>query len=716
MATVQSAALIDRQAITGGLNDEQRTAVETTEGPLLILAGAGSGKTSVMTRRIAHLMGRDDAVDPWNILAITFTNRAAREMNERVEQLVGEAASDMWMCTFHSMCVKILRREAERIGYQNNFSILDADDQVSAIKQSMLDLNYDLKKFDPAVVQWKISAAKNDLLTPRELKKTVRKSLIDSVTAAVYKEYQAKLVSINALDFDDLIFRTVDLFLTHPDVLELYQEKFRYIHVDEYQDTNRAQYTLVKLLSDRHRNLCVVGDSDQAIYRWRGADISNIVNFERDYPEAVVIKLEQNYRSTGTILDAANAVIRNNSHRKDKRLWSAKGEGEKLAIYAALDQTDEAIYVIAKVQEHVESGGQFSDCTVLYRANAQSRAIEEAFLQAAMPYKIIGGMTFYDRREIKDIMAYLKALANPQDEISLLRIINVPKRGIGEGTIRRLLDFAHENGITLLESMGRAQEIGLAGAATETVLKFHTLMQDLHNMQEGLTVTDLLQQTLTRTGYREMLETSHKEEDQNRLENIRELATVTRSFDRRRHGALVDFLAETSLLFDTDKETGKTDNAVRLMTMHASKGLEFPVVFMVGVEETLLPHVRSMDTMEGIEEERNLCYVAITRAREKLHLSYCAERSLFGQCQLNDPSRFLSEIPPELTERSGADLQAQTRWTIGLSVRHSQFGVGVVTDVTGSGDDLELTITFSSRHGTKLVKPKLTRLRVIDGQ
>ncbi len=716
MATVQSAALIDRQAITGGLNDEQRTAVETTEGPLLILAGAGSGKTSVMTRRIAHLMGRDDAVDPWNILAITFTNRAAREMNERVEQLVGEAASDMWMCTFHSMCVKILRREAERIGYQNNFSILDADDQVSAIKQSMLDLNYDLKKFDPAVVQWKISAAKNDLLTPRELKKTVRKSLIDSVTAAVYKEYQAKLVSINALDFDDLIFRTVDLFLTHPDVLELYQEKFRYIHVDEYQDTNRAQYTLVKLLSDRHRNLCVVGDSDQAIYRWRGADISNIVNFERDYPEAVVIKLEQNYRSTGTILDAANAVIRNNSHRKDKRLWSAKGEGEKLAIYAALDQTDEAIYVIAKVQEHVESGGQFSDCTVLYRANAQSRAIEEAFLQAAMPYKIIGGMTFYDRREIKDIMAYLKALANPQDEISLLRIINVPKRGIGEGTIRRLLDFAHENGITLLESMGRAQEIGLAGAATETVLKFHTLMQDLHNMQEGLTVTDLLQQTLTRTGYREMLETSHKEEDQNRLENIRELATVTRSFDRRRHGALVDFLAETSLLFDTDKETGKTDNAVRLMTMHASKGLEFPVVFMVGVEETLLPHVRSMDTMEGIEEERNLCYVAITRAREKLHLSYCAERSLFGQCQLNDPSRFLSEIPPELTERSGADLQAQTRWTIGLSVRHPQFGVGVVTDVTGSGDDLELTITFSSRHGTKLVKPKLTRLRVIDGQ
>ena len=716
MATVQSAALIDRQAITGGLNDEQRTAVETTEGPLLILAGAGSGKTSVMTRRIAHLMGRDDAVDPWNILAITFTNRAAREMNERVEQLVGEAASDMWMCTFHSMCVKILRREAERIGYQNNFSILDADDQVSAIKQSMLDLNYDLKKFDPAVVQWKISAAKNDLLTPRELKKTVRKSLIDSVTAAVYKEYQAKLVSINALDFDDLIFRTVDLFLTHPDVLELYQEKFRYIHVDEYQDTNRAQYTLVKLLSDRHRNLCVVGDSDQAIYRWRGADISNIVNFERDYPEAVVIKLEQNYRSTGTILDAANAVIRNNSHRKDKRLWSAKGEGEKLAIYAALDQTDEAIYVIAKVQEHVESGGQFSDCTVLYRANAQSRAIEEAFLQAAMPYKIIGGMTFYDRREIKDIMAYLKALANPQDEISLLRIINVPKRGIGEGTIRRLLDFAHENGITLLESMGRAQEIGLAGAATETVLKFHTLMQDLHNMQEGLTVTDLLQQTLTRTGYREMLETSHKEEDQNRLENIRELATVTRSFDRRRHGALVDFLAETSLLFDTDKETGKTDNAVRLMTMHASKGLEFPVVFMVGVEETLLPHVRSMDTMEGIEEERNLCYVAITRAREKLHLSYCAERSLFGQCQLNDPSRLLSEIPPELTERSGADLQAQTRWTIGLSVRHPQFGVGVVIDVTGSGDDLELTITFSSRHGTKLVKPKLTRLRVIDGQ
>ena len=716
MATVQTTTLTDRKAIISGLNDEQRSAVETTEGPLLIVAGAGSGKTSVMTRRIAHLMNRGDDVDPWNILAITFTNRAAREMNERVEQLVGEAAGDMWMCTFHSMCVKILRREAERIGYQNNFSILDADDQVSTVKQSMLDLNYDLKKFDPAVVQWKISAAKNELLTPREWKRAGRKSLIDSVAATVYTEYQAKLVSSNAMDFDDLIFRTVDLFLTHPDVLKLYQQKFRYIHVDEYQDTNRAQYKLVRLLSDRHRNLCVVGDSDQAIYRWRGADISNIVNFERDYPEAVVIKLEQNYRSTGTILDAANAVIQNNSQRKDKRLWSAKGEGEKLAIYAALDQSDEAVYVIAKVQEHVANGGQFSDCTVLYRANAQSRAIEEAFLQAAMPYRIIGGMTFYDRREIKDVMAYLKALANPQDEISLLRICNVPKRGIGEGTIRRLLDFAHENELTLLEAMGRAQEAGLVGGAAETVQNFHTLIQGLHDMQEGMSVTDLLQQTLTRTGYRDMLETSHKEEDQNRLENIRELSTVTRSFDRRRRGALADFLAETSLLFDTDKETGKTDNAVRMMTMHASKGLEFPVVFMIGVEETLLPHARSLDTIEGVEEERNLCYVAITRAREKLHLTYCAERSLFGQCQLNDPSRFLSEIPPALTERSGADLQVQIRWGVGLSVRHPQFGVGVVTDLAGSGDDLELTITFSSRHGTKLVKPKLTRLRVIDGQ
>lgn len=708
-----STVRIQKESIIQGLNPQQQEAVETTAGPLLILAGAGSGKTSVMTRRIAYLLAQQ-SVQPWNILAITFTNKAAKEMNERVEKLVGEAADDIWMSTFHSMCVKILRREAERLGYENNFSILDPDDQMSAIKQCMLDLNYDMKQFDPFSVHWKISAAKNELIGPDEFKLRAGKSLLDSVAANVYREYQHKLNSINAFDFDDLIFKTVQLFEDQPDVLETYQEKFQYIHVDEYQDTNRAQYKLVKLLAGKYRNLCVVGDSDQAIYRWRGADISNILNFERDYPDAKVIMLEQNYRSTNTILQAANAVIQHNTRRKDKNLWSAKGHGDKISLYAALDQADEAAYIIAKVQEHVGNGGQFRDCTVLYRANAQSRAVEEAFLQAAVPYKILGGMTFYDRREIRDVMAYLKAIANPQDEISLLRIVNVPKRNIGEGTIKRLLDYAHDNGLSLLEAMGQAKRADLGAKATESVQKFHLLMTDLHWLQEGLTVTEFVQEMLRRTGYREMYETSPKEEDRNRLENIDELLTVTRAFDKRRHGTLADFLAETSLLSDTDKESGKKDNAVHMMTMHASKGLEFPIVFAVGMEESIFPHARSMDSTDGIEEERNLCYVAITRAQEKLHLTYCTERTIFGQTQMNEPSRFLSELPEELMEKSGSDFEVIPRWEIGLRVRHPQWGIGVIMDLSGKDDELELEITFQSKHGTKKVKPKLTKLRVIE--
>lgn len=726
--------------LTDGLNPEQERAVLTTAGPLFILAGAGSGKTSVMTRRIAYLMKACE-VPPWNILAITFTNKAAKEMNERVKKLVGDAASDIWMCTFHAMCVRILRREGERLGYANNFSILDADDQVSAIKQCMLDLNLDLKKFDPAAVQWRISAAKNELLAPSQMARGGKKSLIDSVVVDVYEAYRHRLATVQALDFDDLIFKTVELFEQHPDVLAAYQDKFRYIHVDEYQDTNRAQYRLVRLLAEKYRHLCVVGDTDQAIYRWRGADISNMLNFETDFPEATVITLEQNYRSTGTILDAANALIQNNEKRREKSLWSAKGAGAKISVYAAVDQEDEAVYVLSSVQEHVGQGGEFRDCTVLYRANAQSRALEEAFMQAGIPYKILGGLTFYDRREIKDVMAYLRVLANPSDEISLLRIINTPKRGIGEGTIRKLLDFAHEHDLSLLEAMRQmpldsgehapnhagslpgtlshdaellASDLG--PRAAQSVATFARLMTVLASVQEGLTVTEFVQEALARTGYREMYASSHKEEDQNRLDNIDELITVTRSFDRRRrHATLADFLAETSLLSDTDKESGKEPNAVHMMTVHAAKGLEFPVVFVVGMEETLFPHSRSIDTEEGVEEERNLCYVAITRAREKLHLSYCSERSLFGQVQMNDPSRFLEELPPALLEASVSERHVVPRWEIGLTVRHPQFGSGVVTDVTGSGDDLELEVTFTSRHGTKRLKPKLTKLRVVNG-
>ncbi len=700
--------------ITDGLNPEQARAVTTTQGPLLIMAGAGSGKTSVMTRRIAYILGQNFAA-PWQVLAITFTNKAAKEMNERVKKLVGDLADNIWMSTFHSMCVKILRREAEHIGYDNTFSILDARDQTDLVKQCMLDLNYDIKKFDPGTVLWKISSAKNDLKTPDQLKKRGQTSLIDAVAVDVFREYQAKLKLMNALDFDDLIGKTVELFDANETILRSYQDKFRYIHVDEYQDTNRAQYLLVSMLTQKHRNLCVVGDSDQAIYRWRGADISNFLNFEKDYPDATIIKLEQNYRSTQTILDAANAVISHNQNRKDKNLWSQGHHGEKISIFGALDQEDEAVYLVAKIQEHIANDGHYEDCTILYRANALSRTIEEAFMQSAIPYKILGGMTFYDRKEIKDVMAYLKVLSNLQDEISLLRIVNTPKRGIGDGTLRRLLDYAHERDITLLQAMGKTSDetLGLQGKVAEAVKKFHDLIMSLSVSQEGLTVTEFVQDVLHRTQYREMYAASPKEEDQSRMENIDELLSVTRSFDRRRrHGTLLDFLAETSLLSDTDKESDKTDHAVTMMTMHASKGLEFPIVFVIGAEETLFPHARSMESVEDIEEERNLCYVAITRAKEKLHISYCAERSTFGQVRMNDPSRFIMEIPEELTERQQVDRDIVANWELGQSVRHPLFGVGVVTDITGSGDDLELAITFHSKHGTKAIKPKLTHLRV----
>lgn len=704
--TVQTSAA----DIVKGLNPEQKQAVETTEGPLLILAGAGSGKTSVLTRRIAYLLGVRK-VSPFNILAITFTNKAAKEMNERIQKLVGDAAEDLWMSTFHSMCVRILRREAERLGFKNNFTIFAADDQTSLIKQAMLDLNLDIDKFDPNQIQWRISAAKNELLTPDDFAKTAGKKLQDIAASQVYRVYQRKLLDYNGMDFDDLIMKTVELFETQPDVLETYQDKFIYIHVDEYQDTNRAQYKMVKLLAAKNRNLCVVGDGDQAIYAWRGADISNILNFEKDYPEATTIKLEQNYRSTSTILDAANAVIRNNTRRKDKALWSAKGQGDKISVYQALDQGDEAQYIVQQVKNHVDNGGKYGDCTVLYRANAMSRIIEEAFLQVAMPYKILGGMTFYDRREIKDVMAYLKTLANPEDEISLLRIINTPKRSIGKGTIQKLLDFAHDRDLTLLDAMGLPEENNLPPKMGETCKQFYDTMKYLHLCQEGLSVTEYLSEVLDRTGYRHMYAQSNKEDDQMRLENIDEMFSITKSFDRRRRGSVQDFLAEVSLLSDNDKEKGDDGDAVLMMTMHASKGLEFPTCFVVGCEETIFPHQRSMDDIAGIEEERNLAYVAITRAREKLHMTYCAERTLFGQTQRNDPSRFLDEIPEEFLERTlGTNDLPDDTWKTGDMVKHPQWGQGMIIDKRGAEETLELTIMFHPQIGEKKVAPRYTRM------
>lgn len=670
-----------------GLNPEQKQAVQTTEGPLLVVAGAGSGKTSVLTRRIAYLIQVKN-VPVHQVLAITFTNKAAKEMRERVSKLVGDAANDLWMGTFHSICVKILRRDADRLGYTPTFTILDADDQKSAVQQAMLDLNYDLKKFDTYAIQATISKWKNELKTPSEIGAVKDANrLVEAVAADVFEIYQTRLFNANAMDFDDLIGNTVRLVELHEDIRTKYQDKFRYVHVDEYQDTNRAQYRLVQLFSDRYQNLCVVGDSDQAIYAWRGADITNILNFERDYPQAVLITLETNYRSTELILEAANAVIRNNVRRKAKNLRSVRGTGEPVIICSLTDGDDEAKYVADQVQAYVSDGGTYGDCAVLYRANAQSRAIEEAFMGQAIPYTIVGGLTFYDRREIKDVFAYLRVLANPRDEISLLRIINTPKRGLGEQTVGRLLDYAHGEKLSLLEALAHAREARLSEKAAEAAMQLHDTLQELVLWMEGMPVSDYLAEVLHNTGYRAIYAESKKKDDEQRLENIDELFSVTKSFDRRRHGTLLEFLAEVSLLSDIDKEKGKPENTVRLMTMHSSKGLEFPVVFLIGMEDGVFPHSRVLDDEQGIEEERNLCYVGITRAQNMLHMTYCTERTLFGQVTMRDPSRFLAELPDTHTRRLNLTNDELYTWRAGDRIRHPQYGEGIVLSVKEVGDE-----------------------------
>lgn len=697
------------------LNPEQAEAVQTTDGPVLVVAGAGSGKTSVLTRRIAYLIDVLD-VPVHQLLAITFTNKAAREMKERVRQFVGDEADDLWMGTFHSVCVKILRRDAERLGYISTFTILDSDDQKSAIQQAMLDLHYDIKKFDTYAVQVAISQWKNQLLDWNQVGKSHQaKNLNESVAIDVYEIYQKRLFASSAMDFDDLIVNTVRLLQKHEDVRVRYQEKFKYIHVDEYQDTNHAQYQFVQQIAERYRNLCVVGDSDQAIYAWRGADIKNFLNFERDYADAKVILLETNYRSTEVILETANALIQNNLLRKEKVLRPSRGHGDKVTVCALTEGEDEAKYVAEQIRLHVDAGGQYGDCAVLYRANAQSRAIEEALMGEAIPYTIVGGLTFYDRREIKDVFAYLRVLTNPRDEISLLRIINTPKRGLGEQSVGKLLDFAHHEGISLLDALGRASEVGLSEKTVIAANEFAARLHELVLWMEGMPVTDYLAEVLHATGYRAMYETG-KKEDAMRLENIDELYSVTKSFDRRRHGTLVEFLAEVSLLSDVDKEKGKPDNTVRLMTMHSSKGLEFLLVFIVGMEEGLFPHARSLDDNRSIEEERNLCYVGITRAMDKLHLTYCMERTLYGQTSMRDPSRFLDELPEGRLERLKLTNDHLYTWNPGDHIVHSSHGEGVVLEVIAPkkpDDEPQLQVMFHPSVGLKIFPKKYARPRSV---
>lgn len=696
-----------------GLNPEQKTAVMTTEGAVLVVAGAGSGKTSVLTRRIAYLIQVQD-VPVHNILAITFTNKAAKEMKERIRQLIGEEADDLWMGTFHSMCVKILRREADRLGYTPTFTILDSDDQKKAIQQAMLDLNYDLKKFDAYGVQSVISRWKNELQGQKDIGKGKKtQNLNESIAVDVYEIYQARLFGANAMDFDDLIVNTVRLLEQQEDIRTKYQEKFHYIHVDEYQDTNHAQYRLVQLLAQKHGNLCVVGDSDQAIYAWRGADISNILNFERDYEGCAVITLETNYRSTEIILEAANAVIQNNTQRKEKNLRAVRGRGEPIVVCAVTDGDDEAKYVAEQIQTHVTNGGVYGDCAVLYRANAQSRAIEEAMMGEAIPYTIVGGLTFYDRREIKDVFSYLRVLVNPRDEISLLRIINAPKRGLGEQSVGKLLDFAHGEGISLLEALARGREANLAEKVSESAQQFYEAMHELMLWMEGMPVSEFLAEVLHATGYRAMYAESAKKEDQQRLENIDELFSVTKSFDRRRQGTLLEFLAEVALLSEIDKEKGKPENAVRLMTLHASKGLEFPVVFLIGLEEGIFPHARTLDDERGLEEERNLCYVGITRAQNTLHMAYCMERMLYGQASMREPSRFLAELPESHIRRLTLTNDELYTWNPGDRVKHPQHGEGIVLEVKQVGEadkkETHLEVMFHPTVGIKVFPKRYAR-------
>ncbi|MGG6312886.1 DNA helicase PcrA [Paenibacillus macerans] len=650
---------VNIQEAVSRLNPQQRKAVETTEGPLLIMAGAGSGKTRVLTHRIAYLIATRKA-PPWAILAITFTNKAAREMQDRVSRLVGGAEGrDIWVSTFHSMCVRILRRDIERIGFSSNFSILDSTDQLSVIRNCMKDQNIDTKKFEPKAVQSMISTAKNELVTPQQYEQKVG-DYFEGIVAKVYAMYQKRLRQNNSLDFDDLIMKTIELFKETPEVLDFYQKKFAYIHVDEYQDTNRAQYMLCKMLADKHHRICVVGDSDQSIYRWRGADISNILNFEKDYPEANTILLEQNYRSTSTILNAANEVIGQNTGRKPKKLWTDKGDGDKIKVYRADSEHDEGYFVTSEIQNDIKKGRTYRDHAILYRTNAQSRVIEEILIKSDIPYQIVGGIKFYDRKEIKDLLAYLRLLSNPDDDISLTRVINVPKRGIGDTTVGKLADAAAQRGTSIYRVLATVDDLGFAGRTRNALVEFYDMIAGLHQMVEYLSVTELTEKLLEMTQYRLELQNENTLESRSRLENIDEFLSVTMEFENNNEDkSLVSFLTDLALIADIDSMNDNADaekpndDAVVLMTMHSAKGLEFPVVFIVGMEEGVFPHSRAFLDNEELEEERRLAYVGITRAEEKLFLSCAQMRTLFGRTTANPPSRFLDEIPEELKEDGG---------------------------------------------------------------
>lgn len=670
--------------LLNGMNDRQAEAVQTTEGPLLIMAGAGSGKTRVLTHRIAYLID-EKMVNPWNILAITFTNKAAREMRERAMAL-NPVTQDTLIATFHSMCVRILRREADHIGYNRNFTIVDPGEQRTLMKRILKNLNLDPKKWNERAILGTISNAKNDLVDEVAYEHLAG-DMYSQMVAKCYKAYQEELRRSEAMDFDDLIMMTLRLFDKNPEVLAYYQQRYQYIHVDEYQDTNHAQYQLVKLLASRFKNICVVGDADQSIYGWRGADMQNILDFEKDYPEAKVVLLEENYRSTKKILQAANQVIDNNQNRRPKKLWTQNAEGEQLVYYRANDERDEAVFVASTIDTIVrESGKNFKDFAVLYRTNAQSRTIEEALLKSNIPYTMVGGTKFYSRKEIRDVISYLNLIANTSDNISYERIVNEPKRGVGPGTLEKIRTFAYENGMSLLEASADIILSPIKGKAAQAVYDLAHLLLNLRDKLDNLTVTELTQAVLEKTGYLEALRVQNTLESQARIENIEEFLSVTKNFDDNKEVAtesetgldrLSRFLNDLALIADTDD--GNVESAeVTLMTLHAAKGLEFPVVFLIGMEEGVFPLSRATENPDELEEERRLAYVGITRAEELLFMTNANTRTLFGKTSYNRPTRFLGEISDELLAYQGLARPAHS--SFGLSYANSgatQFGQGM---------------------------------------
>lgn len=630
--------------ILAGLNQPQREAVCHTEGPLLILAGAGSGKTRVLTHRIANLLMK--GVPPWQILAVTFTNKAAQEMKERVERLVGPASQAMWVSTFHTACVRILRQELGEWGQDRNFVIFDTQDQTTIIKNVLKELNLSDKSYHPKAVLASISAAKNELVGPEEYNRKAADFWSNAV-AEVYRLYQQKLRANNGMDFDDLIMTTVRIFKDFPAILDKYQEKFRYILVDEYQDTNHAQYKLINLLATKYHNLCVVGDDDQSIYSFRSADIRNILEFERDFPEVKVIKLEQNYRSTQNILSTANAIIKNNRSRKSKSLWTENCEGEKINIYQADDDREEARFVSEEIVRLVKEGRRYSDFALLYRTNSQSRSFEEVMIQRGIPYRVIGGFRFYERKEIKDVLAYLRLIYNPSDRVSLGRVINLPKRGIGDATFERFVYFLEDNHYSALEGFQHLEEAALTARAVKPFQEFYRILAGWIAKRDHANVTELAESVLKESGYLQELRNENTIESQGRIENLEEFLALTTEFEQNSDDkSLAAFLETVALVADVDNYQADAETVV-MMTLHSAKGLEFPVVFMVGLEEGLFPHSRSLMENKELEEERRLCYVGITRAKERLYITHAQMRMLYGGVNSSVPSRFLLEFPKE---------------------------------------------------------------------